>query len=616
MVCKDGRVLDVLLSAVLDPGDAEHASCSLAVITDVSDLRVAQRKLAESQALYKGIVESQTELVSLATPEGELRFVNQAYSRYYDRTPSELVGTNLLDYVPAEVRSSVKEHIDRVCASKQVVESENQIVKPDGQKRWIEWTNRAILDPDGRVTAIHAVGRDIERRFRAEERLQASEARYRLLAEHSSDAVVLVRADGRRVYASPSCEKVLGWTPDEMLAATTQDHVHPEDMPRLRQSFDDDHNATAIFTYRVRRKDGAYIWVESATQLVQTPGEMKHRIVIVRNIHERIEADIRLKESEAKYRLLAENSGDMVFQVDRDLVRRYVSPASREILGYDPSELTGVRPLAQCHPDDAHVIAEAAGALLSGKADRLTVVNRSLHKDGHWVWVDAELKALKDPATGEICGIVGSLRDISARKAAEDKLAEANRRLEILATQDGLTGLGNRRFFDETFSREYRRALREGGSLALIMIDVDHFKPFNDRYGHLAGDACLKSIAEAIGAAVRRPADFAARYGGEEFVVLLPNTHEAGAVEIAERIRRAVRELKIAHIFGVDGLVTISAGLVASSISERGVSPDDMLRSADRALYRAKNAGRDRVCEGPPRPNNEDAAPITRREIA
>jgi len=384
-------------------------------------------------------------------------------------------------------------------------------------------------------------------------------------------------------------------------------------MAQLRQSFDHGSEASAVYTYRVRRKDGAYIWVETATQLVQAPGELKHRIAIVRDIDGRMEADARLKESEAKYRLLAENSGDMVFQVDRDLVRRYVSPASREVLGYDPSELTGVKPIEQCHPDDAHIIAESAGALLSGKADRLTVVNRSRHKDGHWVWVDAKLRALKDPATGEIRGIVGSLRDISARKAAEDKLAEANRRLEILATQDGLTGLGNRRSFDETFFREYRRAQREGASLALIMIDVDHFKLFNDRYGHLAGDACLKRVADAIGGALRRPADFAARYGGEEFVVLLPNTHEAGALAIAEKLRLCVRELKIAHASGEDRIVTISAGLVAVPLDAHDGGPDALLRNADRALYRAKNAGRDRVCNGSQRP---DETAIGRREMA
>ena len=617
MVCKDGRVIDVLMSAVLDPSDIGHGCCSLAVITDVTELRIAQRKLAESQALYEGIVESQTELVSLAKPDGELCYVNQAYARNYSLEPHELVGTNLLDYVPTEARGEVMEHIKRVCDAKATIESENQVVTADGQTRWIGWTNRAIVDSDGRVVAIHSVGRDIDRRVVAEQRLKASEARYRILADHSSDMVILVRVDGQRVYVSPACQKILGWSQEEMLTLTTQDSVHPEDLSKLQHSFAEGQDAVMMLTYRVRRKDGDYTWVEAATQRVELPGEMPHRLLIVRDISGRIESERELKESEAKYRLLAENSGDMVLQLDRDLVRRYVSPACRDIIGYEPSELLGDRALDHCHPDDLAHVVKTCRALLAGEADRQTLVTRTRHRDGRWVWVEIEAKAVKDPATGEVTGIVGAVRDISKRRAIEDQLAEATRQLEILAAQDGLTGLANRRAFDEALDREFRSARREGENLALVMIDVDRFKSFNDRYGHPAGDACLKQIASTIGGAIRRPRDLAARYGGEEFVVLLPNTHEAGAAEIAERIRLAVRALGLANEAGVNGAVTISAGVVSWPKGADGDRAGALLKAADRALYLAKNAGRDLVCNASWMPDDEpEAADARRREIA
>jgi diguanylate cyclase (GGDEF)-like protein len=232
---------------------------------------------------------------------------------------------------------------------------------------------------------------------------------------------------------------------------------------------------------------------------------------------------------------------------------------------------------------------------LAGEIEGLTTITRMQHRDGHWVWLENLARGLRDRETGEVCGIVAVFRDISDRKAIEEELADANRRLEILATRDGLTGLANRRTFDETFDRECRRARRDGCDLAVIMIDVDRFKTYNDHYGHPAGDACLRRVADAIGSAIRGPSDFAARYGGEEFVVLLPGTHEAGAAEIAERIRLAVRELKLTHASGAGGIVTISAGVSASPKCPRRDERECLLRDADQALYKAKNAGRDQV---------------------
>jgi diguanylate cyclase (GGDEF)-like protein len=193
-------------------------------------------------------------------------------------------------------------------------------------------------------------------------------------------------------------------------------------------------------------------------------------------------------------------------------------------------------------------------------------------------------------------GFVVSIRDISKRKEAEKLLEEANGRLEVLAREDALTGLANRRQFDELIEIEFGRAMRDGVPLSLIMIDVDRFKQFNDKYGHTAGDECLSSIALALKGVLQRPADIAARYGGEELAVLLPNTPQAGALAIAERMRRAVRALGIAHDANPDRLVTISLGVgcLLRRLSAR--RPRDLIEAADAALYAAKERGRDITC--------------------
>ena len=173
----------------------------------------------------------------------------------------------------------------------------------------------------------------------------------------------------------------------------------------------------------------------------------------------------------------------------------------------------------------------------------------------------------------------------------------SSKQLRALTLLDGLTGISNRRHFDEQLDVEIRRARRAGTSVALLLIDVDHFKSFNDAFGHQQGDQCLRAIAKAIGALVCRSGDLAARYGGEEFAVLLPETDLAGATELADALRITVRALGLEHTSGSS--VTISIGAAALLPRQQDASGDVLVQAADRALYQAKAAGRDRVCSAP-----------------
>lgn len=184
------------------------------------------------------------------------------------------------------------------------------------------------------------------------------------------------------------------------------------------------------------------------------------------------------------------------------------------------------------------------------------------------------------------------------QKVAEQAAAlqQANQKLKRLADLDGLTQVANRRRFDEYLKREWQRLRRERAPLSLILCDVDYFKQYNDRYGHLAGDNCLKQVALAIERTLKRPADLVARYGGEEFAIILPNTELAGAVELAEMTRLEVQKLRIAHVRSQSSqYVTISIG-VSSQIPDPINTPQSLVAAADRALYKAKKNGRNRCC--------------------
>lgn len=168
--------------------------------------------------------------------------------------------------------------------------------------------------------------------------------------------------------------------------------------------------------------------------------------------------------------------------------------------------------------------------------------------------------------------------------------------LKRLAAIDFLTEIPNRRTFDENLEREWRRAMRDKQPLALAIIDVDFFKKYNDHYGHMAGDQCLKAIAQIVKKSMKRPADFCARYGGEEFAVILPNTTLDGARNTLEQIRNNVKQLAIEHVSSpIDAAVTVSAGVAATVPSDCGTGAEDLLKRADQSLYNAKRIGRDRT---------------------
>ena len=192
--------------------------------------------------------------------------------------------------------------------------------------------------------------------------------------------------------------------------------------------------------------------------------------------------------------------------------------------------------------------------------------------------------------------------EIDQRKAREaelvkvlEELENANRELSRLSSLDGLTGIANRRHFEQIYDMEWRRAVRTGSELSVLFLDLDFFKYYNDTYGHQEGDDCLKQVAAAAGRVLKRPGDLLARYGGEEFVVILPETSIDGAAEVAEAIRQAIERCNIPHSASpVAAHVTVSVGVAGGRVTPED-KPSDFIARADKALYEAKHSGRNRV---------------------
>jgi diguanylate cyclase (GGDEF)-like protein/PAS domain S-box-containing protein len=302
----------------------------------------------------------------------------------------------------------------------------------------------------------------------------------------------------------------------------------------------------------------------------------------------------RLQEIVSLHKLVTENSRDVIIVADLDGNRSFVSAAAESMGGWKPEEALALTSLQLVHPEDQRKVLAVVGELRSGREDAM-IECRVRRRDGDYLWVESALRLIRDPGTGIPSGILNTVRDISERKRSEQQLREAYRAVEAMSLTDVLTGLANRRRFDQYLATEWRRIMRDSKPLSLLMCDVDLFKAYNDTYGHQRGDNCLKQIAEACMDVVSRPGDLVARFGGEEFVVALPNTESEGALQVANEICESLRSRRLPHTGSPFGIITISIGC-ATLIPQAGVHAPDLIAMADHALYTAKHNGRNQVC--------------------
>lgn len=306
-----------------------------------------------------------------------------------------------------------------------------------------------------------------------------------------------------------------------------------------------------------------------------------------------------LEASEEIYKTILMASPDDITIADLSGNVIMISEAANRIFGYDPCEGPGMSVMDFIVPEDHE---RARANIVKMIHENYTGPNeyRAIRKDGSCFDIEVNNSLIRD-RQGNPVRMVLIVRDITNRKKAQQQIQTLVHQLEIerdLAQRnsltDSLTGLSNRRFFDTVLQAEFSRYLRSGTQLSLVMIDVDHFKNYNDHYGHLAGDDCLRQIARTLKVVVERGTDIVARYGGEEFVVILPGTDIQGAATLAEQIAESVRALALPHATSDTAeYVTISLG-VASAAGHVLTDSNQLVALADRAMYQAKNSGRNR----------------------
>jgi diguanylate cyclase (GGDEF)-like protein/PAS domain S-box-containing protein len=305
---------------------------------------------------------------------------------------------------------------------------------------------------------------------------------------------------------------------------------------------------------------------------------------------------------EAVYKTLLESTKAIPWKIDWSTKEfTYIGPQIETLLGWERSSWKTVQDwMDRMHPDDrVRVFEYCVSQSIAGidhEADyRALTKDGSSEKDGHYIWIRDVVHVVR-AADGSVDYLIGFMFDITERKQAEEKLAALQRELEVLSFRDGLTGVANRRMLDNTLETEWGSAKRDGRPLSLILVDIDYFKQFNDTYGHVEGDACLKRVGQALSKSATRPRDLCARMGGEEFALVLPDTPASGALLIAEQIRERMAHEAIPHAASLlsTALLTVSIGVGTSTPAQEDTLAA-FVTKVDKRLYLAKLAGRNRV---------------------
>jgi len=297
---------------------------------------------------------------------------------------------------------------------------------------------------------------------------------------------------------------------------------------------------------------------------------------------------------DAVYKTLLESTKAIPWKIDWSTMRfAYVGPQIEALLGWAPDSWVTVQDWAdRMHPEDRQWVVDYCVAQSRAGVDH-EADYRALNRDGSYVWIRDVVHVVRKP-DGSVDALVGFMFDISERKKTEEQLLRLQRELEDLSFKDGLTGIANRRRFDAVIEEEWAAARRTQRPLSLVFVDIDFFKQYNDRYGHIQGDECLKQVAQALKAGTRRPRDFLGRYGGEEFVLVLPETDATGADQVAELCRDAVASAGLPHeLSTVARTVSISLGVGTLIPKDEGLVA--FIEEVDQRLYRAKERGRNTV---------------------
>lgn len=572
---------------------------------------------------------------------GSTLYVSPQIQRLLGFSPTEwLTDPHLwLRQIHSEDRERVLEEMVNHPVNSQLLTSEYRLLSRQGAVVWVHDQARVISDAAGRPLFRQGLLQDITERKQALAALHASQERFRALIENSFDALMLTNAEGALLYLSPVATRILGYPVEELIGRNGFELLHPEDQEYAQAQHAhllEKPGNTVTTVLRYQHRNGAWRWIEAVTQNLLAEPNLRALVSNFRDVTERQQQEAQASEKlngwvqelerRAREINLLNKMNELLQTCTTDeeahaIITRFAQRLFPEesgavcLFSHSRNFIEATVVWGE-HPPAEHVFGpDDCWALRRGQPHRVNnpnidlicrhIVGKAANGQLH---LPASYLCVPMMAQGEALGILHLVRQASEGQLTEAKeqlaitvagqiaLALANLRLreslKVQSIRDPLTGLFNRRYMEESLERELRRAARSQHSLGVIMLDLDHFKYFNDSFGHEAGDVLLRTLSRFMQTRLRGE-DIACRYGGEEFILILMEASPEITHERAEELRLGVKELQTVFHDRLLGSITISAG--TANFPENGSSKEELLRAVDAALYTAKAQGRDRV---------------------
>lgn len=557
---------------------------SLAITSrDVSARKNDEEARRESEDRLRMVTDSVPALIAYLDMNEHYLFINQSGAELYEYPADEIVGKTVLEVVGPLSYADMKPHLDTVAAGYPVV-FERQLTRTDGSVRRLLCNYFPHYDDRGATTHVCVLAHDITPRKQMEEALALSQDRLKAVTDNMPALISYIDRDHCFRFANLAYKTWMGWEPDSLINRSLRDIYGDEAYLRITPYLT---QALAGQTQRYERELDSVTGPRHAS-VTMTPhrnsnGEVVGLYVLVNDITQLKQAERLLATSQERLSLSMDGSHLALFDWNLQTNQVYLSAHWSTMLGGPPAEVTLSLPAlsALVHPDDQATVQAKISAVLKGSTPFYNVEHRVRMRSGEWLWILSRGRVVERDAAGRALRLSGTNADISEQKSLEAQL-------QHLAEIDALTNLPNRALFNDRLQRALSRVRRNGTHMALMLLDVDHFKAINDGLGHDAGDAVLMEFSRRLVNTVRET-DTVARLGGDEFTIILEDLHHADEAEmIAVKVVGAMTD-DFRH---ADQVMRVTTSIGVAYVDQPGEDATALVKRADMALYRAKAAGR------------------------
>ncbi|MFZ4832897.1 diguanylate cyclase [Rouxiella sp. Mn2063] len=561
-------------------------------MSDEIKTQSVERNLLREMASLRDIIDNNSDWIWEVDTQGRYVFSSNKSIEFLGISPEQILGKKPSDFMPAEEAKYVSAQFAAI-AERRIPFSGllNRNVRADGSEIMLESSGVPLFDDRGVFRGYRGIDRNLTALNSAPgQRLFQLESIY----SNAPVGLCFIDLEMRFVTVNDAMATIIGLPHYQVIGSLVGTFI-----PELARQLADElvlagqHNVAPDKEFKIENSERIFfVRIKPAYDKYSKLSGISVAMIDITSMKQMEQA---LRDSQEHYRNMVELSPQISWTANPKGLLSDVSSRFQRITGITRQDILDDKWIQSIHIEDRRRAIEAWEHCLK-TGGPLDIEIRFCHVDRGWNWMRIRAAASYD-SDGSIQRWYGTAEDVHERKLLELKLLKANRRLEIQARTDALTKLPNRREFKKVLSHEYMRARRSGTPLTVVMMDIDYFKNFNDLYGHLSGDACLRLVARTLRKSLKRNTDIVTRFGGEEFAAILPDTDQSGALVVTTQIMDAIKTLGIKHSFSEFNRVTLSVGIATfyPEVDNKIHDQSDIVSAADKALYLSKKNGRNQI---------------------